>query len=188
MAGKRYLSANQLLEDAFELGARVLDSAYRPDLLIGVWRGGSPVAMAIHELLTYHGLDPDHIPVRTRLYSGIDQRDREVEIIGLDYIRSRAEQFKRLLLVDDVFDSGTTMTALVAALEAIYQDAGLVHPDIRIVAPWYKPVRNTSLLKPDYYLHATDEWLVFPHELCGLERAEIQTAKPGVDKIRERFR
>lgn len=188
MASKRYLSANQLLEDAFELGARILDSAYQPDLLIGVWRGGSPVAIAIHELLTYHGLNPDHIPVRTRFYSGIDQREDEVEITGLDYVRIRPGEFQRLLLVDDVFDSGATMAALVAALEEIYHTAGLIQPDIRIVTPWYKPVRNTSVLEPDYYLHVTDDWLVFPHELCGLDRAEIHTAKPGVEKIRKRFR
>lgn len=188
MTSKRFLSANQLLEDAFELGSRILDSAFDPDLVIGVWRGGSLVAMAIHELLTYSGLNPDHIPVRTRVYFGIDQRNDQVEITGLDYIDARPGDFESLLLVDDVFDSGATMAALSAALEAIYQNASRKCPEIRIATPWYKPARNITLLEPHYHLHTTDEWLVFPHELCGLDNAELRTAKPGIARIRKLFR
>lgn len=188
MASKRFLSADQLLEDAFTLGARILGSGYCPDLLVGVWRGGSPVAIAIHELLAYHGLSPDHIPVRTQLYSDIDQRDDQVEITGLDYIAKKPGVFKSLLLVDDVFDSGATMAALVSALEAIYENTGHGRPEIRIATPWYKPARNTTPLEPHYHLHVTDDWLVFPHELCGLDSAELRAAKPGIARIRKLFR
>ena len=33
---------------------------------------------------------------------------------------------------------------------------------------------------PDYYLHETDQWLVFPHELSGLSAEEIARAKPEI--------
>jgi len=43
---------------------------------------------------------------------------------------------------------------------------------------YYKPSRNRSILVPDYYIHETDRWLVFPHEIQGLTRAEILASKP----------
>jgi hypothetical protein len=49
---------------------------------------------------------------------------------------------------------------------------------IRIATVYYKPERNRSTLVPDYYVKATDAWLVFPHEIQGLTREEILTHKP----------
>ena len=52
-------------------------------------------------------------------------------------------------------------------------------PDtIRIACPWYKPTKNVTSLTPDYYVHETEQWLVFPHELNGLTPEEIQAGKP----------
>ncbi|MFT6757735.1 MAG: hypothetical protein ACJA0M_001617, partial [Chitinophagales bacterium] len=42
--------------------------------------------------------------------------------------------------------------------------------------------------EPDYYLHSTDEWLVFPHELSGLTMQEILDNKPGIDSLREKLK
>ena len=50
--------------------------------------------------------------------------------------------------------------------------------DIRVAVPWYKPGRNQTDIEPDYYLHETDEWLVFPHELDALTPEEMQQARP----------
>jgi hypothetical protein len=49
---------------------------------------------------------------------------------------------------------------------------------IRIATVYYKPARNRSTLVPDYYVTATDSWLVFPHEIQGLTREEILAHKP----------
>ena len=58
-----------------------------------------------------------------------------------------------------------------------------------VATPYYKPNKNESKYKPDYYLHETDQWLVFPHELEGLSLEEIQKNKPELqdlmDKIKE---
>ena len=35
----------------------------------------------------------------------------------------------------------------------------------------------------DYYIHETDEWLVFPHELQGLSMEEIKANKPELDSL-----
>jgi len=47
---------------------------------------------------------------------------------------------------------------------------------------YYKPARNRSSLVPDFFVRATDKWLVFPHEIQGLSREEILQHKPvGAD-------
>ena len=45
MTNKVYLSAQQLLEDSFALGAQVIASGFRPTFMIAIWRGGTPYAM-----------------------------------------------------------------------------------------------------------------------------------------------
>jgi len=47
----------------------------------------------------------------------------------------------------------------------------------KITCPLYKPARKVTDLKPDFYIHASDRWLVFPHELCGLTPQEILHGK-----------
>ncbi len=181
MPDNLYVTAQQLLDDAFELGLQVMESGFRPDLLIGVWRGGAPVAIAIHELMSYLGLTLDHIPVRTQLYRGIDVRNDRPEVEGLDYVARHHNRFHRILLVDDVFDTGLSLHRVVQELHRLCGAATL---DIRIATPWYKPLNNRTPLRPDYHLHETPAWLVFPHELCGLSRAEILANKPGIDRLR----
>jgi hypothetical protein len=38
---------------------------------------------------------------------------------------------------------------------------------------------------PDYYVHATEQWLVFPHELVGLSAEEIRAHKPASAQPRD---
>ena len=57
--------------------------------------------------------------------------------------------------------------------------------NVRIATPWYKPNNNQTSLKPDYYLHETDKWIVFPHELAGLSMQEIES---GQDRAESDFR
>ena len=56
-------------------------------------------------------------------------------------------------------------------------------PEIRVATPYFKPTKNKTKRKPDYYLHETDKWLVFPHELEGLSMQEIKDNKPEVSKL-----
>jgi hypothetical protein len=79
---KRYVSAQELLNDSFELGIRIFKSGFKPSFIIGVWRGGTPVAIAVQEILDYFGLKTDHIAIRTSPYYGINQRNKRV---WLDY-------------------------------------------------------------------------------------------------------
>lgn len=167
---KYFITANELLADSFKLAEKILASGYQPDLVVGVWRGGTPVAIAIHEYLQYKGLKADHIAIRAASYTGIDQQEEQVRIDELEYIVENTGANSSVLLVDDVFDSGRSVKAIKECLAEMMQ-SGL--PELRVAAPWFKPYRNVTDLTPDYYLHKTDDWLVFPHELCGLTEEEI---------------
>ena len=86
---------------------------------------------------------------------------------------------QRLLIVDDVFDSGQSMERIVEELQLL---CGSQQPEIRIAVPWFKPAQNTTKRLPDYWLHETGAWLVFPHELCGLSGDEV-LEKPGMGEL-----
>ena len=172
---KIYLSANQLLSDSFKLAEKIYTSGFRPDFIVGVWRGGAPVGIAVQEYLDYVGVPTDHIAIRTSSYHGIDQQSYDVKVHGLHYIIDNINAEDNLLLVDDVFDSGRSMAAILAELKI--KTRRNMPSNVRIACPWFKPLRNQTDLLPDYYVNETDKWLVFPHELKGLTPAEIAANK-----------
>ena len=184
MPEKKYISAQQLMDDAFRLGFRVYESGCRPDYIVGIWRGGAPVGIAVQELLTYLGIQTDHIAIRTSSYTGLDRRDKNVRVHGLQYIVSRVNAEDSLLIVDDVYDTGLSVRQVIKDLKA----ACLKNtPDIKVATPYFKPEKNRTDRIPDFYIHETNEWLVFPHELDGLTLDEVITQKPGIESIREKL-
>ncbi len=177
---KHYISAQQLLEDSFQLAWQVYESGYRPNYIVGVWRGGAPVGIAVQELLHVLGVDADHIAIRTSSYTGIEQRNRRVLVHGLNYLIKRLESEDSLLIVDDVHDSGHSIDQTIKDLRAACKKNT---PDIRIATPYFKPGKNKTGRIPDYYVHESDEWLVFPHELDGLTADEIRASKPELGQL-----
>ena len=173
---KIYIDANQLLADSLRLGMQVVDSGYKPTHLVGIWRGGAPVGIAVQELLDYHGQHCDHIAIRTSSYHGIDKQDAEVRVFALGYLIDTLDPEDRLLIIDDVFDSGRSIRAFIAELRARCRHN--MPRDIRIATVYYKPRRNVTDLKPDYFVHEADQWLIFPHEIDGLTVEEIRRHKP----------
>lgn len=182
---KIWITARELLRDSFLLAAQVYDSGFRPDFIVGVWRGGTPVGIAVQEYFEFRGVKTDHLAVRTASYTGIAQQSDDIQVFGLEYLLAKVEPRHALLLVDDVFDSGRSFKALLDALAA---QAGPNLPrEVRLAAPWYKPDNRKVALTPDYFLHQTGEWLVFPHELMGLEVAEILHRKADLAGLERLF-
>lgn len=178
---KIVLTAQQLLEDSFQLGAQVLESGFEPTLIIAIWRGGTPVGMAVQELIGYCGVESDHIAIRTSSYSGVDQREGTVQVHGLHYIVDKIAPEDRVLIVDDVFDTGHTICAVIDELRRRTRDN--MAKDVRVAVPWFKPTRNQTERTPEYFVHETDQWLVFPHELDALEPQELATHRPAVHEV-----
>tara|TARA_R110000772_G_scaffold55236_26_gene126057 strand:- start:415 stop:978 length:564 start_codon:yes stop_codon:yes gene_type:complete len=170
---KQFVAAGELLNAAFELALVILASEFKPDLIIGIWRGGTPVAIAIQEVLEFAGIHCDHCAIRTSSYSSISQRS-EVKVQGLEYLNGQQRPGQSILLVDDVFDTGLSLQQVIKETEDIYREN---LPIIKIATPFYKPKNNQTGRKPDYYLYETSNWLFFPHELIGLSDEEILAHK-----------
>lgn len=172
---KTFISANELLLDAFRLAELIYQRGFHPNFIVGVWRGGAPVGIAVQEYLEFMGVHSDHIAIRTASYYGIDQQNKDVKVFGLNYVIDNIRAEHSLLIVDDVFDSGRSLKAII---DQIKSRAGDNAPaTIKTACPWYKPSRNVTNLTPDFYVHATDAWLVFPHELQGLTLEEVIEGK-----------
>ena len=173
---KLFVSSESLLRDSIELAMQIVRSGFRPTFLVALWRGGAPVGIAVQETLEYHGIPADHIAIRTSSYTGIDQQAKVVRVHAVNYLVSRLSFEDQLVIIDDVFDSGRSLEAVMAELRRRCRRN--LADQIRIATVYYKPERNCSSLKPDYYVRSTDSWLVFPHELHGLTRQEILRNKP----------
>ncbi len=181
---KHYISASQLLQDSFELAWKVYESGFRPNYIVGVWRGGAPVGIAVQELLDTLGVKSDHIAIRTSSYTGIGERNRHVQVHGLNYLIRRLESEDSLLIVDDVHDTGLSIDQTIRDLEEACKKNT---PEVRIATPYYKPGNNRTDRVPDFYLHETDRWLVFPHELDGLTLEELAENKPELAHLLARI-
>ena len=175
---KYFISADELLRDSFTLAEKIYQTGFRPDVVIGVWRGGTPVAIAIQEYLGFVGVPTKHAPIKASSYRGINDQSETIEIECFDAVSALFERNTQVLLVDDVFDSGRTLSALV---KLICQQTNVNNQgNIKTATPWYKPKNNRTDSSPDFYLHETDRWLVFPHEINGLTIDEIKLRKPEV--------
>jgi hypoxanthine phosphoribosyltransferase len=178
--GKLFIQSEELLKDSFNLAWQVYESGYRPNYIIGVWRGGAPIGIAVQEFLDVLGVPSDHIAIRTSHYKGIDERDSQVQVYGLNYVIKQVESEDSLLIVDDVHDTGISIQKIILDLQTACKKNT---PEIKVATPYFKPMKNKTDRKPDFYLHETEKWLVFPHELEGLSMDEIIEFKPELSDL-----
>ncbi|MBL4870360.1 MAG: hypoxanthine phosphoribosyltransferase [Robiginitomaculum sp.] len=182
MVEKIFLGTQSLLDDSFALAAKVLESGFRPKIIIALWRGGTPIGIAVQEFLDYYGdCNSDNIAIRTTSYQGIEKRADAVDIYGMSYLLKNLNYQDSVLIVDDVFDTGNTIKAVIDQL--INKARKNAPHDIRVAVPWYKPKANQTDRIPDYYLHTTEKWISFPYELDGLSAEEIRDNMPRIYDI-----
>lgn len=186
---KTFVAADDLLLDSFRLAVAVRDSGFRPDFLVGLWRGGSAVGIAVQEGLESLGIETDHIAVRTSYtgqpgYREMVDKAESIRVHGLDYLVDKVCQEHSLLIVDDVYSTGSSVKAVIERLERKAR-RNLPH-DIRIATVWYRPTERTVRV-PDYYIHETADWLVLPYELHGLTLQELRERKPEIAPIADRL-
>ena len=170
---KEYINPGKLYQLSTELGSKVLKDVetFKPNWIIGLWRGGAPVGVVIQGFLKYHKIITDHISVRTSSYNQ-DGKQSEIRIHGLEYVIKKANRDSKVLIVDDIFDSGRSIDALLKKLERKMRQNFPIN--IKIATVFWKPKNNKTLIKPDYYCLATEKWIVFPHEYDDLTEKEIE--------------
>ncbi len=103
-----------------------------------------------------------------------------MQVYGLNYVIRKLQSEDSLLIVDDVYDTGMSVSKVISDLEFACKKNT---PEIRVATPYFKPTKNKTDRTPDYFIHETDQWLVFPHELQGLSMDEIKENKPELDSL-----
>ena len=166
MDKKVYLDAQEYLRDSWRLAKQVLDSGWRPDVLLALWRGGAGVGVAIHEYLKVKGLSVRHMPIKCYSYTGIGESSSEVKFDHAESVLAALNPGTKVLVVDDVFDTGRTAAAMHEKLEAL-------GCDMRMACVYWKPEKNLTKYRPDFHVRTLERWIVFPHEIEGLSPEEI---------------
>ncbi|MGI9249210.1 MAG: phosphoribosyltransferase [Woeseiaceae bacterium] len=177
---KRFIAADDLLRDSFQLAANICEAGFKPDFLVGLWRGGSAVGIAVQEGLDYFGIKTDHIAIRTSYtgaprYSKMVSTADSIRVHGMQYLLENLCAHHSMLIVDDVYSTGSSVNAVVEQLTK--KTRRNLPQDIRIATVWYRPTDKT-LQTPEYYVHETSDWLVLPYELSGFSIDELRENRP----------
>ena len=181
---KQFLDEQTVILDSFKLGVSIYSSGFRPTFIVGLWRGGSTIGIYVQECLQTLGVNTDHIALRTS-YQGLshyqetlESTDPEIRVHGTQYLLETLNAEDRLLIVDDVLSTGRNVTAVIKRLKNHLKRN--MPKEVKVAALWHRPSHDKTGLQPDYSLHETQNWLVFPYELSGLSSEEIETHKPYV--------
>jgi len=100
------------------------------------------MGIAMQELLAFRGIESDHIAIRTSSYHAIDQQESTVQVYSLSYLVKKISNEDRLLIVDDVYDTGRSIDTIIKRLEQLTR-RNMPH-DVRVAVPYYKPTRNQT--------------------------------------------
>ncbi len=141
------------------------------DAFVGISRGGLVPLRILSDELEQENL----FVIRVVFYEDIKKTAAE-PIIKDDYLKSNVSGL-RLLVIDDVADSGKSLKKVLEYLK----NAGAKEVDSLTI--FYKPHSETT---PTFYVRTTKKWIVFPHERREtiLKLIEKEKDKP-VEKIRE---
>lgn len=164
---KTYLSADEYLRDSWRLAAAVRKSGWKPDILIALWRGGAAVGVTLHEFFKVSGWDVQHIPLKCASYTGIGANAGDVMFTLGEEIFGMLRPGDKVLVVDDVFDTGKTA-------KAVHDRIAKTGAEMRLACVYWKPEKNKTDMKPEYFTRDVgNDWIVFPHEIDGLAKDEI---------------
>ena len=157
---------NEVYEMLLELAERIQLDGFKPDIIVGISRGGWLPARVLSDLLE----NPYITSVGAEFYVGVYETNSEPRLTQ----QIPVSVFdKRVLLVDDVVDTGKSAVLIRDHLAR----QGI--KETKILTLYYKP---WSVVKPDFYSKETSDWIVFPWEvketLAKLEKKSKETNEP----------
>ena len=183
---KEFLPFETVRNDALKIAHKIYKDGFIPDVIYCSLRGGAYMANVISEyfkiLSKEKGFHPAlYAGVVARSYSDIAQHTK-VYIDGWTYPPENLRPGDKILLVDDIFDSGRTINCLV---ETLMNTRGFSRNDIKVVVHDYKYftyLDEQLPIQPDYYCRKFEitkpeenRWIHYmSHELVGLTQEELQ--------------
>jgi uncharacterized protein len=145
---------------------RIKSSGYKPDVIVGVSRGGWPPARIISDLLENSRL----ANMKVEFYKDIGVRSKKPRIT--QRVTSEVTG-KRVLVVDDVSDTGHSLKVVANHLRRKGTK------EFKVCTIYMKP---QSIFRPDYYAKTTRKWIIFPWE--RLEAVRLIARKFDSEKAR----
>jgi hypoxanthine phosphoribosyltransferase len=181
---KEFLPFNTVRDNAIRLARRINDEGFLPDVIYVSLRGGAYMGNVISEFfkIVHRGKRPVfYAAVVARSYRDIGSQDK-VRVDGWTYDPEYLRNGDRVLLVDDIFDTGRTINHLVEVI----MDKGIPREDVKVAVHDYKLRHYLSRqlpVQPDYWcriheLPSPDEdfWIHYlSHELVGLTEDEKES-------------
>lgn len=139
---KRYYPYDELKEDTLKL--LEMTQAFQAEAIVGIARGGLTLAHALAEGLNLRDVQT----LRTELYDKSEKRESLALFGSCDFGEKR-----RVLVVDDIADSGETLSQVMQRLEQN-------HPNVEFqsVTLFYK---KTSIYEPHFWVKEAKEWIDF---------------------------
>lgn len=157
---------DQIYEMLLNLVEKIRKNGFKPDIIVGVSRGGWPPARVLSDLMG----NPNLANVRAEFYLGVAETKEEPVLTQPVSMKVAG---KKVLVVDEVADTGKSLKLVKEHI--IEQDA----TEVKIATVYYKP---WSIVKPDYYEKETSRWIVFPWETKETVRKIVKkcekTGKP----------
>ncbi|MCQ2610716.1 MAG: phosphoribosyltransferase [Treponema sp.] len=181
---KEFLPYDKVRNDALKLAHRIYNDGFVPDVLYTSLRGGAYMANVISEYFKIVRKDKHPVlyaAMVARSYNGVRSRSNNVLIDGWTYPPERLRPGDKILLVDDIFDSGNTINALAEIL----LNRGIPREDLKVVVHDYKFFTYKDIqhpIQPDYYCRKfeitkpeEDRWIHYmSHELIGLSKEDLE--------------
>jgi len=167
-------SWDQIYELLLNLATRVRRNGFKPDVIVGVSRGGWPPARVISDLLG----NPRLANVTAEFYVGVAETKGKPVITQPVSVSVKG---KKVLVVDDVADTGESLRLVRAHLG----EQGAT--EVKIATIYYKP---WSVIIPDYYEKETSSWIVFPWERKETVKKVVEKYKrqgKTVDEAKEKL-
>ncbi|MFQ5999968.1 MAG: phosphoribosyltransferase, partial [Candidatus Bathyarchaeia archaeon] len=154
-------SWDQIYGLLLDLANKVRKAGFKPDVIVGVSRGGWPPARVMSDLLE----NPKLANVTAEFYVGVAETKGKPVITQPVSVPVRD---KKVLVVDDVADTGESLRLVRAHLGE--QGAS----EVKIATIYYKP---WSVVIPDYYEKETKSWIIFPWERKETVRKVVEKYK-----------
>ena len=177
--------------NALKLAARIHREGFIPDVIYVSLRGGAYLGNVISEyfkIVGRKGRPIYYAAVVARSYTYI-RKSGQIKVEGWTYPPEHLRIGDKVLLVDDIFDSGKTINHLVG----IILETGIPREDLKIAVHDYKyfnDKQNQYPVQPDYWCRKFDQsindeesWIHYlSHELVGLTKEELEENYYNQDK------
>ena len=160
---------NQIYEMLLNLAEKIRRDKFKPDLIVGVSRGGWPPARVLSDLMD----NPNLATVRAEFYLGVAETKEEPVLTQPVSVPVAG---KKVLIVDEVADTGKSLKLVK---EHILENGAV---KAKVATVYYKP---WSIVKPDYYEKESSRWIVFPWEIKETIRKIVKKCKENGKSVKD---